>query len=423
MRAALINLPVSDLENDSIQPPIGLVSIATSCSGNGFDIEVCDLSGVREERLDCCIPESDVYGFSTYSVTYEIARKLSQELRRLNPNALFVAGGPHASALPEQVKKDFDCVVIGEGEKAFSRILTLFAEGKRNSIPPVIKAEPIDDLDELPFPDFYRFCDLKKYSRSIGGIPAMTIDTSRGCNFRCKFCNSTVMSRGKWRARSSNSVFREILWHYSKGWRAFRFNDDNFLADPDRAIDICEMIAPLNIKFRLFARAESLSLSLCKRLKEAGCEHISVGVESLSEIMLSRMGKRSCVKKIKDGLKSAREAGISTRGFFICGFPGETEETLNESLESLNDVALSEAIVYPCIPYPGTPLFRHRNKYGITWINENYSEYLQVGIGRKTGYVMNTKDFGPKKVEEWRNRYIHKFEELGIGWAGHGVIK
>lgn len=423
MKTVLVNLPVNDLENDSMQPPIGLVYIATYASMNGYEIEVCDLSGNKNKDLSLYIPKADVYGFSTYSVTYGQVLDVANKIRMTNPEAYFIAGGPHANALPEIVKRDFDCVVVGEGEEVLCTILENIKNGRKDLIPKIVRAEPIEDLDSLPFPDYYRFCDMNKYARSINGMSAITIDTSRGCNFKCKFCNSTVFERGKWRARSAENVVKEIEWHYSNGWRAFRFNDDNFLVDQERAIKICELITPLNITFRIFCRAESLNSTMCSKLKAAGCDHVSVGVESLSPRMLSLMGKASTVHKIKSGLNAARTAGLSTRGFFICGFPGETEETLHESINSLEDIALNEAIVYPCIPYPGTPLFAQRAKYGITRIDEDYAKYLQVGINKKAGFVMTTKNFGPEKVDEWRDKYIHKFEQVGINWAGHGNVK
>lgn len=423
LKTVLVNLPVDDLEDDSMQPPIGLVSIATYAAMNGYEMEVCDLSGNRGIDLNSLIPKADVYGFSTYSVTYKKALEVVEKIRLTDPQAYIIAGGPHASALPEKVKEDFDCVIVGEGEKVFCEILENLKNGTKDRIPGIIKAEPIKDLDSLPFPDYYRFCDLSKYSRCINGVPAMAIDTSRGCNFKCSFCNSIVFQRGTWRARSADNVVREIELHYSNGWRAFRFNDDNFLVSQERAAKICERIAPLNIAFRIFARAESLNDNICRKLKEAGCEHISVGVESLSPRMLSLMGKASTVERIKSGLQAAKKAGISTRGFFICGFPGETDETLDESVDSLEDIALDEAIVYPCIPYPGTPLYTERDKYGITWIEEDFSKYLQVGINKKAGFVMATDSFGPEKIVEWRNKYMEKFEQVGISWAGHGEIK
>jgi radical SAM superfamily enzyme YgiQ (UPF0313 family) len=208
-----------------------------------------------------------------------------------------------------------------------------------------------------------------------------------------------------------------VAWHYEHGWRSFRFNDDNFLADQSRTLQICELLGPLNIEFRIFGRAQSLDPATCQALARAGCRHIGVGVESLSDTMLRRMGKGTRASHIRAGVRAARQAGIRVRGFFICGFPGESDWTIVQSLERLADLGLDEAVVYPCIPYPGTDLFLHPQRYGITWIDPDTSKYVQVGVNRSAGFVMRTETFGPDEVRGWHARYIKAFQSLGIAWS------
>lgn len=415
LKAILINLPIPFVEDDERQPPGGLVSIATYARTKGFDISVCDLAGVNENGLLARIGEADVYGIGTYTANYALGRVTAMQLKERSPGAVVVAGGPHASALPNEVAKDFDVVVCGEGEEVFCDILRAVQNGKRPA--PIINADPVENLDALPFPDYYQFCDLKKYTRRIHGLPVMCIDSSRGCNFRCRFCNSVVSKRGQWRKRSAGNVYREMRWHYDMGWRAFRFNDDNFLVDVGRVCEICELVKSLQIKWRIFARAESLDAALCQRLRTAGCIHVSVGVESLAPELLKRMGKATCVAKIKQGLQNARDAGIMTRGFFIVGFPGETDETVKETIDALEDLALDEATVYPCIAYPGTDLFRSPERYNITWIDREFSNYIQIGRGSRTGYVIQTEQYGPEKIEKWRQALMNALEASRIGWC------
>jgi coproporphyrinogen III oxidase-like Fe-S oxidoreductase len=133
--------------------------------------------------------------------------------------------------------------------------------------------------------------------------------------------------------------------------------------------------------------------------------------------MLMRMGKGTRVSQIRAGVRAAREAGIKVRGFFICGFPGESDPTIDESLEQLADLGLDEAVVYPCIPYPGTDLFVRPQRYGITWIDPDTSKFVQVGVNRSAGFVMRTETFGPDEVRGWHARYIQAFQSLGIAWS------
>jgi radical SAM superfamily enzyme YgiQ (UPF0313 family) len=228
-----------------------------------------------------------------------------------------------------------------------------------------------------------------------------------------------VQERGRWRSRSSESVAREVAGHVERGWTAFRFNDDSFAADPQRVAAICRLLRPLGIRFRIFARAEDLtSPRICELLAEAGCVHVSFGVESLSPAMLGRMGKATSVARIRAGIDAAHASGMRVRGYFVIGFPGETNDTVAESIGGLDGLHLDEAMVYPCIPYPGTDLFARPDYYGITWMDPDFSHYVQVGRSRSAGFVMHTRTFGPDEVREWRALFISAIESLGIGWYG-----
>ena len=419
LKIVLVNMPVNEIEDDKRQPPGGLVSLATYATSQGYNIALHDLSGLHLpiENLCAQLPEADVYGFSTYTVTYQDTLALAAELRRRQPQAIFIAGGPHASALPAEVALDFEYVVCGEGEYVLVDILRRIERGQRGKAHEILCAEPIQDLDALPFPDFYKFGVAGGYTRRLNGNPVISLDSSRGCNFRCRFCNSRVNERGRWRARSAESVFAEVHRHCAKGWKSVRFNDDNFLADRQRAMRICDLLRPLDLEFRIFGRAQSLDPELCASLAGAGCRHIGVGVESLSPYMLARMGKATRVSRICDGIHAARQAGITVRGFFICGFPGETDQTVAESLGMLGNLELDEAVVYPAIPYPGTDLFDQPERYDITWIDPDYSKFVQVGIQRSAGFVMRTNTFGPDEVRGWHAQYMQAFQALGIAWS------
>lgn len=422
--AVLVNLPMPAVEDDRRQAPGGLVSIATYAATRGHNVEVCDLAGQPPEDLIQFIQPARVIGISTYTTTWHLAVEVAQNLRTRDQTVLLVAGGPHASALPTRVAGTFDYVICGEGEVAFTDLLDAVKVGKTKSLPNIIIATPLEDLDELPFPDYHRFCDLASYTRTVNGKPVICLDSSRGCSSRCRFCNSCAFGRGWWRPRSADRVAAEVEQHVARGYKAIRYNDDNFTVDRQRAMQICKLLQPLGIEFRIFSRAESLrDPELCRVLAAAGCVHIGVGVESLSPRMLGRMGKATIVEHIKEGLVRAHDAGIATRGFFIVGFPGETDTTIDESLEGLRTLALDEGCVYPCQPYPGTDLYNHPNSFGIRWIDPDFSHFVQVGRGRSTGFVMATDSFGPDQVRTWRQKYMNLFEEMGIAWSGRNKGK
>ncbi|MBN2535918.1 MAG: radical SAM protein [Spirochaetales bacterium] len=420
IKSILINLPVPFLDDDERQPPGGLVHIATYVKSRGYDIQVRDLSNLKEDDLCHHIDEADIYGIGTYTANYGLTLRFLHTMRLRHPRALYVAGGPHASALPREVSKNFDIVVSGEGEEAFLSIIRDVEAGIKPE--KILFADPIEDLDSLPFPDYEYFCNMKKYTRRMYSEPVMCLDSSRGCNFNCRFCNSVVNKRGFWRSRSPEKIFSEVKLHYDNGWYAFRFNDDNFLADTGRAYKICELLQPLQIRWRIFARAESLTYDLCKTLYASGCKHISVGIESLCPSMLARMGKATSVMKIIQGMENTYKAGIITRGFFIVGFPGETDDTIQETIDNLDNLKLNEATVYPCLAYPGTDIYQRPEYYNITWIDSDYSKYIQIGRNRITGYTIRTKDFGPAEVIQWRLRLIDALNEKCIIWSNESSV-
>jgi len=413
----LIHTPCPYIEDDMLEPPMGILSIAGVLLNKKIPVSVLDFSGMPIEECKSILkkhkPVPEIVGFSTYSVNYHITKQLLEELKNLYPNVTTVAGGPHASALPDEVKKDFNFVIVGEGEEVF---LNLVLEKTKKSI---IHASPIKNIDSLPFPA-YELIDVNRYTRKVNGMKSLSVLTNRGCLFSCNFCNSRVVKRGAsfFRVRSPESVVSEVKMLNEKyGIKSIRFQDDLFTVSPKRIESIFKLI-PWKVTYRCFARADTLTKEMCKILADTGCKHIAVGVESGSSEILKRMNKGLTPDKIREGLTNARDAGLRIRIYLIVGFPGETDETINETMNFLKNIPFDEFTVYPCIPYPGTPLYEKPDKFGITWIDPDFSKYVQVGVNRITGYVLRTKNYEPKKVKEWHDKVIDYIEnELGMKWV------
>ena len=127
----LVHTPCLDLQDDRLEPPLGLLYIATTLQTKGYPVKIVDLASELSPNLERLIPDGyDVYGFSTYSVNYNQTHQLASAIRQRQPTALLIAGGPHATALPLQVANDvFDVVVTGEGELAMLEILEHLEQG------------------------------------------------------------------------------------------------------------------------------------------------------------------------------------------------------------------------------------------------------------------------------------------------------
>lgn len=416
-----VHTACAQLRDDRLEPPLGLLYLAAVAHTAGYNVKLVDLSSQPLEALDRFIPDHyEIYGFSTYSVNYAVTNQLAAEVRRRNPDALLIAGGPHATALPQKVADDgFNVVVSGEGELAILEVLKSVARGKRP--PGFIAGRPQDPLDALPFPD-YGLVDLRSYSREVDGFPSISMLTSRGCPYPCSFCNSNIMGAGKpIRFRSPDNVAAEIRQIKSRyGVRHFRFQDDVFTLNIKRIRELAPYLAAEQIAYRCFARINTFTPEMAQLLKQSGCIHVSFGVESGSPKLLARhaMHKNQTPEQIRKALENAYNAGIRSRIFLIVGFPGETDQTVTETLTLMKQCPWDEFAVYPLIAYPGTPIHDHPEKFNITNIDRDYSDYLQIGKNFRAGFTIRTADFDEHQVKIWRDRVIEELLANGRTWAG-----
>ena len=412
----LIQTPCYELEDDRLEPPLGLLYLATWLDSRGYQAQIVDLSSMLPGQWPDVIPPADIYGFSTYTTTYHRTLNVMQIVKQINPRAWRVAGGPHASALPESVARDFDFVVLGEGEEAILRLVRAWEHGE--TLPRVLSETPISNLDWLPFPD-YSLVDVASYHRTVGGRLSLSILSSRGCSYRCAFCNSIIMgSRRRVRFRSAVNVVEEIrLLKATRGITSFRFQDDIFTLNLSRLREMMTSLSDLDITFRCFGRVDQCDPQVAGLLYEGGCRHIAFGVESGSPAILDRMRKGQTVDDIRKGIANARASGLMVRVYLMVGFPGETWGTVQDTVDLVLECAPDEFSVYPLIPYPGTALYQRPESFGITAINPDFSQYFQVRRERGTGYVFRTHDLDEETIAHMR-AYIIQQLEPALVWAG-----
>ena len=225
-KVLFVHTPCPELEDDRLEPPLGILYLAAVLRENDIPCQVCDLSGLPEEEWRNHLAVGDIYCFSTYSVNYHRTLRIRDLVRELNPQAFTISGGPHVSALPEKCSMDFDVVIIGEAETALLKAVTALREGA--GVKGILQEDVIADLDRSPFP-CYELVDMSSYSRIVANSPSMSLISSRGCPYNCEFCNSRVFARGSLRFRSPENIVREIqelMATYERA--AFRFNDDLF---------------------------------------------------------------------------------------------------------------------------------------------------------------------------------------------------
>ncbi len=404
MRVVLVNPPSDCVEDDRLEPPLGLLYIAAYLHEQGYAAtSVHDMAGCRDAHdVDgrmMQIPEADAYGISCLSTTYAYAKRAIARIREVSPHAHITIGGPHPSGLPEPTHRDSgaDLVVGGPGEVTFTRALDALAGN--SSLLGVVAGEALGDIDAYPFPA-RDLVDMDSYSRRLLGEPVVSLVTSRGCQHHCVHCNSVAM-RGRVQHRSVANVMAEMRSLREKH-RMFRFNDDHFTGRRD-LVELLERVRELDVLFRASARIEDLTERNCRALKQAGCVQVAIGLESLNPDNLRAIGKAGQIGA-ETNLQIARSLGLCVRSSFMVGLPYDTDETIERYFGIAAEIGVTEFAVYALIPYPGTQLWEHPERFGYAITDRDFTRYVQMGHSRQTCCVLRHANFGPEDVERWKQR-------------------
>jgi len=412
MKTILINPPSIGSEDDHLEPSLGLLYIAGTLQHHDFDVEIYEMTGCKTEddvwQKIRNIPYGDVYGFTTYCTNYPYIKKAIDYIKNyINRDAIIILGGPNASALPEYTLRNSGCdyVIVGEGELAF---LALVNRLKNNIfIPKIVQGWEYNNIDKYPLPA-WDLVNLNSFNRVLDGKRVISILSSRGCMYNCTHCNSVIMGGGskKVRYRSTANIIEEIKYLQSLGFNNFRFNDDIFTVNP-KLNELLSEIKKLNINYRIFARIEQLTDKMCKNLTESGCKHIAIGLESLNPDNLRFLRKSSQLGLEEKHLKNVKNHGMMSRVYFIVGLQYDTDKNIEKYFEIASKLPFDEFSVYPLIPYPGTEIWKNPEKFGYTIINKDFTQYWQIGEGKKTCFALDHKNYTHHDVERWI-KYVYK---------------
>lgn len=375
-------------------PYISLASLAGSLFRDGADAHILDLSVERDpesalrETVENFTP--DFVGVTFTTALFESAQHIGAKVKELRPQAALIAGGVHPTTLPEDVLQNsaFDIVCIGEGEETIREIVAgkdlkdILGIGYRDN--GAIKINPrrplISDMDNLPLPAWHLYDRNKYYVPRIIARrrPVGAMETSRGCVFGCIFCNKTVFER-RFRHKSPERVVDEMEYMLKSGFREIHIWDDGFSTDLRRAKEICELIIKRKLHFAWNLpnglRVDRLDEEFLLLLKRAGCYRVSIGVESGNQEVLDDVNKNLTLDQIRAAVKLIKKVGIESLGFFILGFPKDTEATMQESIDFAKELDLDLIKTGIIMPLPGTPLFQRWQNEGRI-ISYDWSKYI-----------------------------------------------
>ncbi len=437
MRVLLINpfYPISETPS----PPLGLAYLAAALEEARVEVRVLDLvvtpysAEMLAKLLDDVQPE--LVGLTAVTMTVDHAMAVIASVKRHSPQAVTVMGGPHVTfSAPQTLKAcpSLDVAVLGEGERTMVELVRAVAAGSgfenvagiAHRADGAIRLTPprafIADLDSLP-PPARRLLPLGRY-RALG-MP-ISITTTRGCPHQCIFCVGRKMVGAKVRYRSPRKVVDELEAIGRLGFHQVNIVDDLFTADKGHCTAVCDEILRRGLKVRWtsFARVDTVSEEILSKMKAAGCTAVSFGVESANRAILKTIKKRITPEQVAEAVRMCARTGVTPFASFILGLPGETPETIQETMEfgrTLKELGLLYGF-HLLAPFPGTEVRERSDTYGIRILTDDWTQYHANRAVTETETV--SRGMLDAIALEWEtnfNRYLGGVKErMRTGTAG-----
>lgn len=263
----------------------------------------------------------------------------------------------------------------------------------------------IADLDDLPLP-LYERLPLQKYLMPLIKGPFCFIVTSRGCPAGCTYCIKHVSYGPTMRLRSPARLMEEIRTLYELGVRHIHMYADLFTVNRSQVVGICnEIIASgLEISWTCNSRVDFVDREMLQLMARSGCAYISWGLESANKAILTHARKGVDADRARQSLQWAREAGIRNWGYFIIGLPGETVETIKETIAFSKSLPLDIALFHIAAPYPGTPFFKEVVANG--WLRPGV-RWEEVDMDEST--VLDYPQLRAEELEYWQKRAFREW--------------
>jgi radical SAM superfamily enzyme YgiQ (UPF0313 family) len=345
---------------DFLSLPIGLLSLHAQALRAGHEADVVNLSNVAWSVVASLLRRSgaNVFGLSCFTANRRGVAAVATLVRETHPGAHVVVGGPFATVFPRELLERhpaIDSVVVGEGEDTFVELLARLEAGlPARGIAGLAWRERGGIVVGPPRP---RIADLDRLASPVERFASPTLVTTRGCAGRCSFCASEALWGRRVTAHSVGAVLdmmeRLVRGH---GLRALAVKDEVFTARRRRVREICEGIGRRRLSFlwSCDTRADRIDDETLRAMRLAGCQMISLGVESGSPRVLRGLGKRISPRQVLDATAAAKLYGFEVRFFMMWGCPGETTETIGESLELVRRAQPTSVVFAPLAIAPGT---------------------------------------------------------------------
>lgn len=397
-------------------PPLGLAYLASYLREKiKSDINILDLAFVRNPRnLYSYLKRNkpDLVGVYFATTTCNYGLSISRLAKKAG--AYVVAGGPHATVLPETLIQEVDMLVTGEGEVAFAEAVKAYSRKEdlggikgiwfkeNGKVIRNMSKDTISDLNQLPFPardilDMDRYINNCQYFDSLDlRLRATTMIASRGCSYGCSYCQPTLdkLFGKEIRFRSADNVISEIK-HLRDNYsiEAVFFHDDTLTLNRSWIEGFCQKIisdAP-GLIWGCNARADLVDDELLGLMHKAGLRSLHIGAESASQRILDNIyHKGIALLDIHKTISIANKRNIRTMCFFMLGAPTETKNEVNETIKFARSLPIDEAVFNLVSPMPGTYLYNLVKDLGLV-ISSNWADFNYYS---KSSYKNSTLSLG-----------------------------
>jgi radical SAM superfamily enzyme YgiQ (UPF0313 family) len=372
----LTNLPETIAMEETL-PPLGIMYVAAylqKYTNHEIKIIDCLVEKMDFEQLEERLKEEkpDVVGMTALTFTIIDVLNTARLAKKINPNTKVILGGPHANIYPKETInfQEIDFLVMGEGEEPSRDLIENINDiDKLKQIKGLVfkdNGQIIDtghrdllpNLDELPFPA-RELAPYEKYSSMLSDErPATTMFSSRGCPFRCLFCNRAHLGK-QFRARSASNVVDEMEVCQKLGIKEIFMYDDTFTVNRQRVLDICSEIEKrgLKINWDVRARVDTIDEEILQKMKKAGCQRIHYGVEAGTEKILKVIRKGITLEQVEKAFRLTRKAKIQSLAYFMIGHPRETVEDIKKTIKFAKKINPDFVCFSITTPYPQTDLY------------------------------------------------------------------
>lgn len=370
--------PTKDLIVIPPLPPTDLMYLAAVAEKAGLEAKINDYSqnGDYEADLKEFNPDYLVVNIATPTLEHDL--DAVKKAKEICPNVVTIAKGAAFLTLADRIIKEhneLDFGILGEAENTLKEILEgkpkteiLGLYYKENDEVKFTGNRPfIEDLDSLPFPARH-LVDNNIYRRPDNNKVQATIKVSRGCPFHCFFCLATPVSGAKVRRRSPENIVAEIKECVEKyNIKNFLFWSDIFNIDKEWTMKLCQAIIDSGLKITWSAntRADTADLEMAEMMYKSGCRLVSIGVESGSQYMLEKMGKKITLNDVRRTVKVFKKAKIRIYNYFVIGLPWETEETVEETIKFAIELNSDFISFYTATPLPGSRFYDYALEHNL----------------------------------------------------------